>query len=484
LPRSIPRPSRGVAFLVAISVASTAVLAASNGHAAADENASSADAATKPARPAILPNRWQEDWSVLADPALRTEPWDSLKYIPLFVTDPKSYVSFGATLRERFESNNAPNFGVGKVAGDAYLLQRLQISADLHLNAHWQIFTEIEDDRAFDKAMISPADQDPLDLRLAFIAYTNTFADGTFNARVGRQEFDFDLQRFVSSRDGPNVRQAFDAAWADWVTGPWKFIGFVSRPVQYLDYGTFNDYSNGSFRFDMLRVERQLSSTIDLSAYYALYERDNAQYLDASGIEHRNVFDVHFAGRLQNVDWDLEAMEQTGEVGAKEIRAWALGGRTGYTFGNLAWSPRIGLQADAASGDSHPGDNKIESFNPLFPNGYYFTLGSYTGYTNLVHLKPSVTVNPITNLSVMGAIGLQWRQTTADAIYTQTSALPGTAGIGGLWTGAYAQLRVDYRFNANLTGAIEAVHYQIGETVRQAGGHDSDYLGIELKYSL
>jgi hypothetical protein len=28
-------------------------------------------------------------------------------------------------------------------------------------------------------------------------------------------------------------------------------------------------------------------------------------------------------------------MAQTGELGAKEIRAWALGGRAGYTFANL-----------------------------------------------------------------------------------------------------------------------------------------------------
>jgi hypothetical protein len=39
------------------------------------------------------------------------------------------------------------NFGVGKVAGDAYLIQRLQISAAIHLNANWQIFAEIEDDK-------------------------------------------------------------------------------------------------------------------------------------------------------------------------------------------------------------------------------------------------------------------------------------------------------------------------------------------------
>jgi hypothetical protein len=43
---------------------------------------------------------------------------------------------------------------------------------------------------------------------------------------------------------------------------------------------------------------------------------------------------------------------------------------------------------------------------------------------------------------------------------------------------------MDYRFNANLTGALEAVYYRIGDTLRQAGGHNSDYVGVEMKYSL
>lgn len=45
----------------------------------------------------------------------------------------------------------------------------------------------------------------------------------------------------------------------------------------------------------------------------------------------------------------------------------------------------------------------------------------------------------------------------------------------------YSQLRVDYAFNANLSGALEAVHYAVGDTIRTAGGHDSNYLGLELK---
>ncbi|MFK4727329.1 hypothetical protein ABIE89_008429 [Bradyrhizobium niftali] len=436
-------------------------------------------------RPEIRTNRWQEDWSALANPALRTEPLDAIKYIPAMPGDPKTYLSLGMTLRERFESVNASAFGIGGSKSDNYLIQRLQFHLDFRFAEHWQLFLQGEDDRAFGKNVVSPVDQDPLDLRLAFLAYVNATQAGTFKARVGRQDFDFDLQRFVSSRDGPNVRQSFDAVWGDWESGPWRFIGFLSQPVQYFLDHPLDDTSNSHFRFHTLRVERQVLGTNELSAYYSFYQKDNVRFLDATGDEKRNVFDVRFAGKLNQVDWDLEAMGQTGVIGGKDIRAWAVGARTGYTFAQLGWQPRVGLQLDAASGDHQPRDNVLGTFNPLFPNGYYFTLAGFTGYVNLFHVKPSLTVKPTSNLSVMGALGFQWRETTADAIYVQPSIpVAGTAGRGSPWSGAYAQLRVDYQFDAHLKGALEAVHYKIGDTIRQAGGHDSDYLGLELKYSL
>jgi hypothetical protein len=437
-----------------------------------------------PTRPLIMTNRWQENWSALADPALRTQPFDNLKYIPLSPGDPESYLSFGLTLRERFEDNDAADFGVGHVPNQEYLLQRAQIHADLHLNDNWEVFLQLEDDRAFGKKFLTAADQDEVDLRLAFIAYSKHFSNGTFRARIGRQDFLFDLQRFVSSRDGPNVRQSFDAVWADWETGTWRFIGFLSRPVQYYDEQPIDDKSSNNFNFDTLRVERHVLGRNELSAYYSLYERSNARYLFAAGNEHRHVFDVRFAGTEMPVDWDLEAMGQAGTVGSKTIRAWAVGTRAGYTFSQVAWEPRIGLQFDAASGDSHPGGKILGTFNPLFPNGYYFTLAGYTGYTNLIHVKTSITVRPNDRLTVMGAVGCQWRETTADAVYVQPNVpVPGTAGHGRNWTGIYGQFRVDYIFSPNLTGAVEAVHFQVGNAIRHAGGHNSDYLGVELKFS-
>jgi hypothetical protein len=59
--------------------------------------------ADTPDRPAIAFNRWSEDWSVLADPDVPREPLDEFKYIPLSNDDARTYLSFGANIRERFD---------------------------------------------------------------------------------------------------------------------------------------------------------------------------------------------------------------------------------------------------------------------------------------------------------------------------------------------------------------------------------------------
>ncbi|HMH67255.1 MAG TPA: alginate export family protein [Pinirhizobacter sp.] len=419
----------------------------------------------------------------MANPSLRNRPGDGLKYIALAEGDPDSYLSFGMNLRERMEYNDAVAFGTGGSRSDSYLIQRLQVHADLHLDKHWQLFTQLEDARDYGKQVTTPADRNPADVRLAFVAYNTTMGDNTFKFRVGRQEFAFDLQRFVSLRDGPNVRQAYDAIWADWETPDWRVIGFVSQPVQYRDAQDFDDYSDRHLRFNMVRAEHPLFGTQELSAYYALYSRDNAHYIDASGRESRHILDVRYAGGAHGLDWDLETMLQRGSVGASDIRAWAIGTRAGYTFATTSWQPRLGLQLDAASGDHHGADHTLGTFNPLFPNGYYLTLAGYTGYVNFIHLKPSVTVKPVTRLTLTAALALQWRQTTADAVYTQPNIpIPGTAGHGGRRTGSYGQLRGDYAINSNLVAALEMVHFEVGDALRRAGAHNSNYLGAELKY--
>ena len=118
----------------------------------------------------------------------------------------------------------------------------------------------------------------------------------------------------------------------------------------------------------------------------------------------------------------------------------------------------------------------------MFPEGYF--LAGYTGYVNFVHVKPAVTLRPVTALNLMVALATQWRATTADAVYAFPSfPVAGTAGRPGRYTGTYVEFRADWRLTANYAIGLGAVHYAIGTAVRQAGGHNANYVGVELRYA-
>jgi hypothetical protein len=445
----------------------------------------SSSGTTAPTRPSIMDNRWEEDWSVLADPRVPRELLDSLKYIPLSAYDPKTYLSFGGDFRERFEANNAANFGVGSNHNQNYVISRSEAHADLHIADQVLVFVQLESDTAPWKTMLTPADQDVFDLEQAFVTVTEPVGDGTARARLGRQQMNFDFQRFVSDRDGPNVRQSYDAAWGDYENGPWKFIAFYSQPVQVSDLGgkPFEDYSSGAFTFSVARVQRDLFGWATLSGYYAYYSLDNAQYLTVSGNERRDSIDLRFFAKTNDFDGDIEVMSQTGSIGNDTIRAWAVGSVAGYTLSRLDWKPRLAVQFDAASGNSDPRGTVLQTFNPLFPNGAYFALAGYTTYVNLIHIKQSLTLQPTNSVKIQLAVAEQWRQTTADAVYTIPNIpVPGTAGRPGSYTGTYEQVDVDWTIAPQLSFGVEAVYFDVADVIVKAGGHNSTYLGVQLAY--
>lgn len=435
-----------------------------------------------PQRPTIMFNRWQEDWSVLADPRVPREPFDEFKYIPLSDVDPFTYLSFGADTRERFESNNAANFGTGPNRSQNYVISRNEFDADLRIANQVQAFVQFQADYAPWKTMLTPVDRDRLDLEQAWVALVEPLGDGTLKLRAGRQQFAFDLQRFVSVRDGPNVRQSYDAGWADYENGPWRFIAFYSLPVQVQDETIFDDYSSVTKQtFGGARAQYKFSQALSIASYYANFTQANAQFANASGNERRDIFDLHLSGKINHFDWDVEGMNQTGRIGGRAIEAWAFGSLAGYTFADIDWTPRLGIQVDAASGDGNNGQS-FGTFNPLFPNAYYFALAGYTTYANLIHIKPSLTLNPTSSLKITLAAAAQWRENTADAVYTVPDvAVPNTAGRPGAYTGSYGQFRLDWTIDRATSFAIEAVHFAIGDTLRNAGGHDSNYVGVEIK---
>ena len=338
-------------------------------------------------RPTILPNRWQENWSALADPRIKRERFDNLKYIPLSNDDPGTYLSLGLNARGRLETNRGEFFGIPPSYEGEWLLSRLEAHADLRLGKHIQVFTQIQSAYAPGKAVRAPIDQDRLDVEQAFVGITHALGGGTFTLRAGRQLIDVDLQRFLSMRDGPNLRQPYDAALVEYRRGGWRLGGLYSQPVQIRDRRPFDDFSDRRLTASGILIRRPVMGSSEVSVYYLHYRRGAAHFTSASGDERREIVDVRLKGAANGFDWDIEAMNQTGRIGSQAIDAWAFGSVVGYTLANTNWTPHLGLGVDAASGDRNPHDDRLETFNPLFPEGYF--LAGYTGYVNFIHVKPA-----------------------------------------------------------------------------------------------
>src|SRR5262245_50237648 len=95
-----------------------------------------------PGRPSYQPLRYDEDWSVLANSACRTEMLDHIKYVP-FSRD-GWYLSMGGEIRQRYENYQNPGFGSDPKDDNGYLLQRYLLHADSHFGSRFRLFVQLQ----------------------------------------------------------------------------------------------------------------------------------------------------------------------------------------------------------------------------------------------------------------------------------------------------------------------------------------------------
>src|SRR5262245_20238731 len=158
-----PQPLRRGLLVLGILTRTIPVLLAS---------VSAATAQEQPAEPSPPPPyqrlRYDEDYSYLADPDMRTDLWDPVKYIPLNERGDWR-LSLGGEARERFEYYRNYRWDPDAPDQDGYLLQRYLFHADLHLGeavrAFAQLQSSLEDFRA---GGTRPTDENLADIHQLF----------------------------------------------------------------------------------------------------------------------------------------------------------------------------------------------------------------------------------------------------------------------------------------------------------------------------
>ena len=426
--------------------------------------------------------RWTEDHRDLADPARHASPLDGLKHISLG-DDPDHYLSLGGQLRLKGLSLDAPLFGLGVTGADGYWFQRLNLHGDWHAGPHLRIFAEIGDARVHGKeAPPTIVDANRADLQLAFADFTARVSGHPLVLRLGRQELAFDYwQRFVAVREGPNVRRAYDGARLTWSAGRVEATAFATEPVAYRNDEAFDDRDQDGLRFSGLRLRRGFGDGVHLDGYWYRYSRADARFGGVLAEERRDVFGLQSAGRAGRFDWDAEAQYQAGEFGDSDIRAWALGNVFGYGFPGPAWKPRLSLQLDAASGDRQADDRRLETFNPLFSRGSYFSQSGLTDFSNLVNLGLFIGIRPTPPLTLSLGGGRMMRQTRADAAYAQPLLPIPRSTIDDKDIGDYWRFNASYRCNRHLTLATEVLRLAPSSGLRAVGADTVHYAELVAK---
>lgn len=205
---------------------------------------------------------------------------------------------------------------------------------------------------------------------------------GNTSLRLGRQEIAYGENRVLSLAGWDNVGYTWDAVKLSlranrWQTDlfygrPGMFPNSTTHPVLYGVYATYKPSSRWQSDLYLLRKE-----------------------VIASGVQHRLwALGVRPVVQLdKKTKFTAEAVVQTGQVGAKDLRAWGYWARLEYTLPR-AGNTRLVLQRDFASGGS-PDEPTLHTLDQFFGTAFGNTSRmGMQGWRNLSAWRIGLAGNP------------------------------------------------------------------------------------------
>lgn len=420
--------------------------------------------------PQIL--RYNEDYTYLADSRQKDDAFDDIKYVPLDDDDPTFYLSLHGEARERLEVVDSPQLGLTSAPSDTVLQHRLLLGADLHLGRSVRVFTQLGAHAVSGrKGGATATDKDKLDLQQAFIDITQPIGARTdATLRLGRQEMILGSGRLVAVREGPNVRRSFDGARA-MIKAPDVTISvFATRPVR-IKPGIFDDPSDDSQALWGVYSTSRITEDHSVDLYYLGFKKDHAVYANAVGPERRHSLGARLFGKFGAMDYNAEGVWQFGTVADDNIRAYTVAFDGGYSLTNLPMKPRLGIKANVQSGDKDPTDDRLQTFNPIYPNHAYFSEAGFGAPMNGYDVQPNITLNPAPYLSIVVGTDFFWRYSKHDAVYSSILLpLPNTAQAEGRYIGTMFTSHVRWRPTRHWEFNLDYSRISAGEVIRNAGG--------------
>jgi Alginate export len=398
----------------------------------------------------------------------------------------------------------AGNAEQGRKVDNEFTLQRIRLSFDADVNKNVRGFIKLQDSRTFGAEQSTIGDLTRVDLLEAYAELRN-LGDispvlNNVELRIGRWQAAYGNHRLIGTLNWVNVGRSYDGARLRWDNKKNAWIDVFAYSVQesatggasgddgptsgvtnidtlpnfgtgrdevlYGVYSQFRPYEGNVFEPYLLARAR--SNDIDKDndkGGAALKGPTEQRYTAGFRLDGRNI------PGLGGLDYTFEPAWQFGKVDSpsnrgvaginksEDIQAFAIYAGGGYTFKDVAWTPRIGYAYVFASGDDRPGEGAAKTFDQLYPTGHA-QLGyiDFAAWQNIADHQIHFSVKPTKKLVVDAKLHFFSLDEEADAWYSVGGGTGFGGGLGVIRAGA--DLFVDPK-----TGVTSSVDDDLGQEI-------------------
>ncbi|MBC7936570.1 MAG: alginate export family protein [Rhizobacter sp.] len=367
-----------------------------------------------------------KDFSFLKNDTADKDFFNPIKYIKLN-KEGNSYLTIGGEFREAYQLVKNENWGDVAPARDdknGFFWHRFMLHASLHYKKSLRFFAQIKNANAFNrKGGARPTlDRDELSVHQAFVDLNvNSFINLEKHAlvfRFGRQEYNYGWGKLISVREGPNNRQTFDGGTILYKTGKLHTDIFYAHNVSVAN-GVFDNKRINSQKiwgiYNIVSMPSFYKSAIDI--YYIGSARDSLRLAQSTQNDRRATVGFRLSTQKTGLLYDWESIYQFGKFGKQNISAYSWVGMLGYEWGKSKYRPGITFHTGFTSGEKNFTDNKIQTFNPLYPRPP-FPLGLPLGPSNVNATKFEVYFKPAPKFKTSVGFYEIWRNSSMDGTYT------------------------------------------------------------------
>ena len=399
--------------------------------------------------------------------------------------DPEPRYEFEAFVRVRAETRSGG--GENPAREDGFATSRLRLNATLRPAKNVRFFAQAQDSRVGGLALERNTRPltDPVDLRQGYVALGSE--DGPLTLYAGRRELAFIDQRLLGYRNWSNVAPTWDGALLTLRRGDYglHLLGFSQVDIRdgvdptsrtrfvYGAVGSIEAWEDGhQIEPLILNTRRPPDMRSSLGGL-----------LRTAGSRFSGVF-------AETWDYQVILAGQGGGHRDRPQRAWMGVWAVGKTLEHARARPRLAVEWSYASGDSNPQDDRIGTFDTLFPSIHrVFGEMDLTGFRNLQALKTGIELHPGRQWTV-SADFLDFRLASVhDGLYQTNSKLRIAAPLGGAGSaavGSELDLVVRYSPVPRVELRVGLSRFMAGRFVTQnlLGGESQTFLNTTLQVRL